>query len=204
MKRIVLITVLALMLASAVSAGEGTKLINLYIQGGVALPQSDFKDGYKMGYQGAGKIGLAILPLLEPCAIVSYNYFPMDYDAWGLPDSYDVDGGEVTMLTYGLEAKLNLMSGKSSGLFALAGFGIVKVDMKEITVSDGTSEYSSGDFDIDDMEYLTIGAGIDFGSMYLEARYMKMTDDVNFSELDEEVDEDASIIYIPISLGFRF
>ena len=103
MKRSLLTIALIICLISTVSAQTPKKMFNWYLQGGISIPQEDFGDMWKMGYHGTAKLGLGILPLIEPMGVVSYNFFPLDDGAFSEYD-YTIDGYDVTTITYGVEA----------------------------------------------------------------------------------------------------
>ncbi len=197
MKRIVLLLIVIFALALSVSAQTPEKPFNLYLAGGGTMPMDDLKDGWTTGFHGEGGIGMALMSNLELVGRVSYHYFPIDDEGelWG--GEADFDGGEFTSLMYGVEAKLNLGTPASSTRpYLLGGFGWAKLEMKEITY-DGMEPGEEGTQASETEMYYTVGGGIEFGTFFIQARYVRVTID------NEGLDGDADINYVPITVGFR-
>ncbi len=187
MKRVLLTLVLIIAFAAVASAQDVPKPLKLHLQGGVSMPMTPdgFKDHFKMGYQGGGGISFALNPMLELCGHVSYHRF--DFDPGEGDDDMDL---YMTTILYGAEVKLNLGAG-GRGLYALAGAGFAKPDVSE------------GDLDLDTENYLTVAAGIDMGNMFLEARYVRIKQDITWDDATD-TDDDESVAWVPLSIGFRF
>lgn len=206
MRKLLLFIMVISLIAGSVSA-QTPKLLNWYLQGGVSMPQEDFKDVWKMGYHGGVKVGLGIFPLIEPMVNVSYNLFPLDNDPFA-EEGIEIEGADMNIITYGVEAKLNLGQ-DGMGLYVFAGGGGARVDIKEITIPGadlelfGTDE-ATYDPDSESMEYLTLGLGYQATSFFIEARYTKILDDVDLKNINLDADEEGTLVYIPISIGFKF
>lgn len=197
MKKLLTYVVAAMMIASCAQAQNIIKPLNLYLKGGVSLPQSDFESGHKMGYQGGAAIGLRLLPALEAIGCISYHSFSPDW-----LDDANADGGRFSVLMYGGEGKLNLGS-IAANPFILAGAGVAKLDISAIDFEnddDGTDEPSYSET----KSYFTIGAGLEFERLFVEARYVKILDDIDIKNISTDKNEEGTIVFIPISVGLRF
>jgi opacity protein-like surface antigen len=196
MKKVLLFVVLGTLIAATASAQMPEKPLVFYLSGGVSMPQSDFKDFYKMGFQGSAGLGLRIIPLIEAVGRVSYHSFEPD---WGDDVEVEPDGGRFSVLLYGAEGKVNLGEAGFT-LFALAGAGGAKLDISDIE-SDGQSV----SFESETKSYFTIGAGLEFSRVFVEARYVKILDelDLKSSELFD-VDEEQTTVFMPLSIGLKF
>jgi|GEM_PF-798632 len=206
MKKILLTIALLLVFATAASA-QTPKMFKTYIQGGISLPQEDLGEDWNMGWQGGAKVGLGILPFIEPQAAIFYNRFGKGDDMFADYD-YDVEGYDFTSLTYGIEARVNF-SQTGTGLFAFAGGGGARIDISEATATNvdipglPTSEVK-WDPPSETKEYITLGIGYQAKQVFIEARYVKVLDDINLKNIDLSFDEEKTLTYIPISIGFRF
>ena len=198
MKKTAFFLILIVGLASTASAQLPSKPFSLYIQGGVSLPQEDFKDVYKLGYHGAGGLGISIFPKVEAVGRVSYHkYSPESVTSMlGVESPIDVDGGDLTMLMYGADLKLNLGI-LVTNPYLLAGYGWTKFETEDVTYSEfGIDKTKSIDSRTDN--YWILGGGIEFSRTFIEGRYITFLEDD-----DNEVESDSKSRLITVSVGIK-
>ncbi|MCK4372506.1 MAG: outer membrane beta-barrel protein [candidate division Zixibacteria bacterium] len=198
MKKTAFFLILIVGLASTASAQLPSKPFSLYIQGGVSLPQEDFGDLYKLGYHGAGGLGISIFPKVEAVGRVSYHkYSPESVTSMlGVESPIDVDGGDLTMLMYGADLKLNL-GVLVTNPYLLAGYGWAKFDIEDVTFSaSGVEHTQTSDSHTDN--YWILGGGIEFSRTFIEGRYITFLEDD-----DDEAESDSKSRLITVSLGFK-
>ena len=193
-------TVLILALTAAIAASAAgqtpSKPFNLYLQGGASLPQEDFKDVFKMGYHGAGGLGISIFPKVEAIGRVSYHKNPLESASslFGDDSPTDIEGGDLTMLMYGADLKMNL-GALGTNPYVLGGYGWAKFEIEDVTFSEEGVEYTQT-FDSHTDNFWIIGGGIEFGRTVIEGRYITFLD-------DDEVESDSKTRLITVSLGFK-
>lgn len=197
MKKLILALIAAATLAVSAAAQLPANPLSLYLQGGISSPQSDFNDSYKQGYFGGLAVGLHLLPGLEIVAVGSYHSFDPDF-----ADRFEADGGRFTALLYGLEGKFNF---GRLGLnpYVSAGAGIAKVDWSDVDFKLNTDELKRT-YGGDRKSYLTVAAGLEFKSLFVQARYVKILDDIELANLSADVNEKGTIVFIPVSVGLKF
>ncbi len=151
MKKVVLASLIILVFAAT---GFAQTKIAAYAGGGFAMPMSPdvFKDGWKMGFGGAGGIGYKLTPSIEIGARFCYTTFGLDTDA--LIAGVTVDGGGLDFMEFMADFKYIIPVGEEGSPFnpfLTAGVGFASVKVKESTISgagplDGTypSESESG------------------------------------------------------------
>ncbi len=198
MKKTAFFIALIVGLASTASAQLPSKPFSLYIQGGASLPQEDFKDVYKLGYHGAGGLGISIFPKVEAVGRVSYHKHSLESVTSLLGDDsqVDVDGGDLTMLMYGANLKLNL-GVLVTNPYLLAGYGWAKFDIEDMTFSASGVEHTQT-FDSHTDNYWILGGGIEFSRTFIEGRYITFLEDD-----DDEVENDSKSKLITVSLGIK-
>ncbi len=198
MKKTVVFVALIVGLASTASAQLPSKPFSLYIQGGASLPQEDFKDIYKLGYHGAGGLGISIFPKVEAVGRVSYHKYSLESAAslLGIDSPVDVDGGDLTMLMYGADLKLNLGI-LVTNPYLLAGYGWAKFDREDVTYSVLSVEHTQT-FDSNTENYWILGGGIEFSRTFIEGRYITFLEDD-----DNEVEDDSNSRLITVSVGIK-
>ena len=198
MKKTAFFLILIVGLASTASAQLPSKPFSLYIQGGVSLPQEDFKDVYKLGYHGAGGLGISIFPKLEAVGRVSYHKHSLESlpSLLGVDSPADVDGGNLTMLMYGADLKLNL-GVLVTNPYLLVGYGWAKFDIEDVTFSAAGVEHTQT-FDSHTDNYWILGGGIEFSRTFIEGRYMTFLEDDN-----DEVEDDSKSRLITVSVGIK-
>lgn len=198
MKKVLLTITLGILIAGSAFAQMPDKPFSFYLSGGVSMPQSDLKDNYKMGFQGAAGLGLKLIPLIEAVGRVSYHSFEPD---WGDEVDTEPDGGRFSALLYGVEGKVNL--GQTGfTLFALAGAGGAKLDISDMEFETGGGTQTVS-FESETKSYFTIGAGLEFTRLFVEARYVKILDNLDIDNIELDIDEEQTIVFIPLSVGFK-
>ena len=198
MKKTAFFIALIIGLASTASAQLPSKPFSLYIQGGASVPQEDFSDLYKLGYHGAGGLGISIFPKVEAVGRVSYHKFSPESVAslLGVDSPIDVDGGDLTMLMYGADLKLNLGI-LVTNPYLLAGYGWAKFETEDVTYSASGVEHTET-FDSQTDNYWILGGGIEFSRTFIEGRYITFLEDD-----DNEVQDNSKSRLITVSLGFK-
>jgi hypothetical protein len=199
MRKAILILILVSFVAGSALAQMPDKPITFYLQGGATKPLGDFEDAYKIGFWGGGGIGFSFIPLLEAVGRVSYFRMSPDY-----PEDVDIDGGDLGILTYGVEGKVNLGS-SNMRLFALAGAGWAAVKFSDIkgtyTVGDAIHDIPTPKDATEN--YMCLGAGIEFGQLFIEARGYKILKDVKLSKFNGDP-TDADFTFAAASIGLKF
>jgi hypothetical protein len=189
--------VLMATLGSSVWSQDMTDPMTIYLHGGASVPKSDFGDNYKMAFHGGAAVGLAVLPGLEAMARISYHSFGPEGGA-----GYKIEGGRFTALLYGVEGKLSLGQ-YGSGLFVGAGVGFAKIDITESTVDMG-DYVRTEDIEMDDEKYFSLAAGIEFDRLFIEARYVKILDEIVLKDLSTDIEQEGTQVFLPLSVGIRF
>jgi len=192
-KKTILTTMLVFILTNPASAQLPSKPFSIYIQGGLSAPQEDFNSLYKLGYHGAAGIGFSVFPRLEAAPRVSYHKFSPESDAalLDLESLVDFDGGDLTMIMYGVDLKLNL------GLvlthpYLLAGYGRARFDIEDVTFSLSGVEHTET-FDAYTDSYWVLAGGLEFTRTFVEGRYITFLDG----------DDDGARRLITLSVGLR-
>lgn len=194
MTKTVLVIALVAALATSAAGQLPSKPFNLYIQGGASLPQEDFKDLYNFGYHGGGGIGFSIMPHLELVARGSYHKYSAESLSSILPDqtTVNVSGGDLTMIMYGAELKLNLGM-MVSNPYLLGGYGWAEFDIEDVTVSAfGFEEVH--EFPSHTENYMVLGGGLEFTRTFIEARFYTFMEDIT---------EETSTRLITLSFGLK-
>jgi opacity protein-like surface antigen len=194
MIKTVLILALATAIAVSASGQIPSKPFNLYLQGGVSLPQEDFKELYKYGYHGSAGIGFSILPRMELIGRGSYHKYSVESISRILPDqeSIDVSGGDLTMIMYGADLKLNL-GALGMNPYLLGGYGWAKFDIKDVTVTAFGFE-DVYEFPSHTENYMVLGGGLEFTRTFIEGRYYTFMEDIT---------EKTSTRLITVSFGVK-
>lgn len=190
MKKLLLIVAVLLCLA-AVATGQDVKPIDIYIGGGVSIPNAPegFKDWFKMGYHGMGGVEAKAFTGFSLLFLADYNRFS--------PDVEGIDGGEISLLSFTLNAKLGLgVPAAPLKPYFFGGVGLANTSVSDIDASepDGISVYT--------MESKTdacfgVGAGLEFkagpsAAIFVQGRYMIIAT------------EGDALSYFPITVGFKF
>lgn len=196
MRQLLGAVICVLMATSFAYAEVPEKPIHIYLQGGGTLPMSDLKDGWKVGFNVGGGIGLSINENIEVGARVLYNSLNLDTegDLWKEEggDMDDVDGGEFQPLMYGLELKINT-GNEDTNLYIVGGFGKAKVKFGDLEVNGQEVDF----FEEQTENYYALGGGVEFGTFFIEARYVIIKFDGDGSDSDD-------IKMIPVSVGIKF
>lgn len=175
---------------AAIVVAQDVKPIDIYIGGGVSLPNAPdgFKDGFKTGYHGMGGIEANAFTGFSLLFLADYNRFS--------PDVEDVDGGEVSLLAFTLNAKLGLgVPAAPMKPYLFGGIGLANIsqsDYKDILPEVEVSTYASKT-----NACFNVGAGLEFkagpsAAIFVQGRYMVITT------------EGDATTYLPITVGFRF
>ncbi|MDH3892269.1 MAG: outer membrane beta-barrel protein [candidate division Zixibacteria bacterium] len=194
MTKTVLIIALVAAIATSAMGQTPSKPFSVYLQGGASMPQQDFKDLYKYGYHGGGGLGFSIFPRMELVARGSYHKYSAESLNSILPDqsTIDVTGGDLSMIMYGAELKLNL-GVFTSNPYLLGGFGRAQFDIEDVTVNAFGLEQTH-EFPSHTETYRILGAGLEFTRTFLEARYYTFMEDIT---------EETSTRLITVSFGIR-
>ena len=193
--------------ASAQAPGVPSKPFTLYLNAGLNSSSTPdwFKDAHKLGYHAEGGIGFKAFPFIQIVGKAGIHVMAKD---WALIPNNPLDGGNVKMMTFGLDARASIGAPLAPiKPFVLVGIGMAKISEDDITGAPSflTDLYNNQLADKSKM-YYNIGGGIEFGggpfSFFLQIRYMGFTADrINIPDIGQE---DDKIKYIPVSLGIKF
>ena len=214
MKKLSLILIVLLFgIVAATSAqvpGVPSKPFSVYLDAGLNATSSPtwFKDYHKLGYHAEAGIGFKAFPFIEIVGKAGIQVMAKD---WSLIPNSPLDGGNVKILTFGLDARASVGAPLAPiKPFVLAGIGLAKISEDDITSSDILyseipSIYNNQLADKTKL-YYNIGGGIEFGGgpikFFIQARYMGFkVERINTPNAGEE---DNNIKYIPISFGIKF
>jgi len=208
MKKLSLILIVLLFgVVASTSAQVPGKPFTLYLDAGINSTSSPdwFKDAHKLGYHAEGGIGFKAAPFIEIVGKTGIHVLAKD---WSLIPNSPLDGGNVKMLTFGLDARASIGAPLAPiKPFAFVGFGWAKITEDDISGAPGllTDLYNNQLADKTKI-YYNIGAGIEFGGgpfkFFLQARYMGFTAErINVPLVGAEADK---IKYIPITFGIKF
>ncbi|MEA2030676.1 MAG: outer membrane beta-barrel protein [candidate division Zixibacteria bacterium] len=205
MKTLKITLAAVLILAVGASAQLPSKPFNIYIGGGVTLPnQPDgFKDRNNLGYHGMAGLGLNVFPKIQLVGKLGYYDLSLDKDKYGnVEDVTGVDGGDFTAFTYGADLKLAIgvpmMSVKP---FVFGGIGMANLGVSEISFDmDKVPEWNASKI------YYNFGGGLEFKygpglTFFVQATYLSISGDKDPKSLGET---DNRIVMIPVSLGLKF
>lgn len=192
MKKLFLTLALVVLFSMSASA-QDIKPFNIYVGGGLTLPQSDLDDSisYKNGFHLLGGIGFNFAPMIQVGG--KLEYFSMDVD------DADLEGTGLSVSTnammYGVTVKLQpkapMMPIK---VFGLVGLGMASIEHKigfdAGFISFGTSTGRTSKF------YYEFGAGVELGKFplpfFVMARYIGIST------------EGQTTSFIPITVGLKF
>lgn len=200
MTRTVLIIAFVAALAASAASQTPSKPFHLYLQGGASLPQEDFNSMYKYGYHGGGGIGFSILPRLELVARGSYHKYSLESGTMLVVDPSDVlpaevasfEGGDMTMIMYGAELKLNL-GVMVSNPYAIAGYGQARFDREDMNYTIAGLPYTLTEEATTD-NFWVLGGGLEFTRTFIEVRYHAFLDGIT---------EETTSRLITVSFGLK-
>lgn len=123
-------TLVCLMMLMTASYAQVTpKPVNVYVGVGWNIPIGYLKDPYDIGYHGTGKIGYRVSSKLELRGGIGYYGFMLD--------AVDVDGGNMSMLLFGGDLRLNLRAKPTDcGPIIHGGVGIANLNLSRLTRGD--------------------------------------------------------------------
>ncbi len=187
MKKAFLSFAVMLCLAAFVSA-QDVKPIDIYIGGGVSLPNAPdfFKDYWKTGYHGLAGVGFKAFPGFSLVGNAEYHTFPIDAEG--------VEGGNFNTFLFTVNGRLALgVPAAPLKPFILGGIGLANVSISDITAGDKTFEFLGSETDL----CFSIGGGLEFkagpaAAIFVQGRYVIINT------------EGDAITYIPITVGFKF
>lgn len=176
MKRLTVVTGM-LALALAISATAAEKKNHFYLGAGLALPNGDFGDAYKMGLHAEGGYGFQVSPKLEIVPTVAFHTFGFDDNGTG------ASGDALNIIMFGGNAKLNFgTEGKKTNPFVYGGLGM--------------ANGKSGGASSTDL-YFSAGGGLDIVSSEAMSFFAK----AGFVSVSSD---GASTTYLPVTFGVRF
>ncbi len=196
MKKITLfaiVAVMAVLMTTSAMAQAPAKPFNMYLGGGGSLPSGDLADGWKMGFHGIGRLGMAMAPKMELLFGADFHTFGLD-----LPDEADVDGGAFSAILIAGDVKLNLgVPNSNMNPFVFGGGGMASISISDMTgemYNPSTDQFETVtvSFESETKAFFEFGAGVEMGKMFIQGKYVSI-------QADGE-----SINYIPFSLGFKF
>lgn len=180
MKKLSLVVGILLIVAMSASA-QMPKPFTLYADAGLTMPNGDFGDAYKAGFHVGVGMGFSIAPNFQ--VIPNIEYHSLGLDASGL------DGGDMSVLMFGANSRMNLGAGPMPMKpFLLGGVGFAhgSVDAIKMLATEVSPDASTTDF------YWNLGAGLQFNALFVQARYVSIAT------------EGASTNYIPVTVGIKF
>ena len=185
MKKVLLLTVLLVFVASAAMAQVPAKPFTIYVGGGLTMPMSPdgFKDNQSMGFHGFGQLGFNVIPKGELVINLEYHMFGGD---WQDPDI--TGGGDFSVIMAGADFKLNLgLPAAPMRPFILGGAGIAIE-----SVSDFETTLGDISFDSENDIYIQFGGGVTFNKFFVKARYVHI------------MTEGDATAMVPVSVGISF
>ena len=194
MKKIILLTVLIMAVATACHAQMPPKPFNLYFGAGATFgsaPQ-DFTDLHKEGYHLFGGVGLNMIPMIQFVGKVEYHSFSKDFDEF-FPDVDNLDGGTRRILMIGVDGRLgaNIPTAPLTP-FLFAGIGFAKISESDIITVLEVAFIQPDDTEF----YLNFGGGIEFKllqvlNVFVQGRYVNIKQDGD------------NLVMIPLSVGLK-
>ncbi|MDD4051240.1 MAG: outer membrane beta-barrel protein [candidate division Zixibacteria bacterium] len=187
MKMFLLSLAVMLCLAAFVSA-QDVKPIDIYIGGGLSLPNSPdfFKDYWKTGYHGLAGVGFKAFPGFSLVGMAEYHSFPIDAEG--------VDGGSFNFFLFTVNGRLALdIPAAPIKPYFLGGIGLANSKISDITEGDETFKFIGSETDL----CFNVGAGLEFkagpaAAIFIQGRYVYINT------------EGDALTYIPITLGVKF
>lgn len=159
MQKIIIASVLTVLLALSASA-QVSSPIKVYVGGGLSFPgtPTEFKDNFKTGWHGMGGVSMSVFPRLSAVGKVMYHTFSNDLD--------QVDGGELKVTMFGVDAKADLgVPTMPISPVLFGGIGFANVKQASYTIAGlGWGEI---DYDLEDQTkfYYNIGGGVEWKVM---------------------------------------
>lgn len=191
MKKTLLLTVLAIFIASAAMAQAPVKPFTIYAGGGLTMPMGPdyFKDNTKMGFHGFAQLGFDVIPKGQAVINLEYHMIGADWDNAKYGTDY-TDGGDVSIIMVGGDFKFNFgLPAAPIKPFVFGGVGLAISSQSDIT-STSMGTLPAGDSQND--MYFQFGAGVHFNQFFAKARYVNI------------MTEGESSSMIPISVGVSF
>ncbi len=203
-----LLVVLLFGVVASTSAQIPGKPFSIYLDAGLQSTSSPdwFKDYHKLGYHAEGGIGFKVFPFVEIVGKAGIQVMAKD---WALIPNSPLDGGNVRILTFGLDARAAIGAPLAPiKPFVFAGVGLAKISEADITISGSglLNSLYNNQLDKKTKMYYNLGAGLEFGGgpfkFFIQARYMGFT--AERIEVPIVGEEDNKIKYIPVSFGIKF
>ncbi len=204
------LTVLVFLAIASVAWSQAPSKVNVYLGGGIAFPTApkSFTDGWKMGFNGFGGVGVSVTQSLWAIVSIDYTSFPLDNDyilksVGTIPSNVNVNisGGTASCLNLSGGLKTYFSSSQSSanpyaiidaGYFNLSASDvIVKATMGSNSVTMTVKTDSENAFSASAGFGVDIPAGETIG-IFIEARYF-----IAFTKGE-------STGYIPVKAGILF
>lgn len=209
-----LIIITLLLISTSTFAQTPAKPFNLYFSAGTDFPVKPdfFNDFHKLGYNLTGGLGFSALPRIQAIGRVGLHKILKDWNSIKYADElgnvYEdaFDGGDITMITYGVDLKLDLsLPALPVKPYLLGGIGFAKLSEGDMKIMGaGVDALSDLEFiDEGNQFYYSLGGGVALSSgpmfsFFLEARYMNIKQDM------VQGYESDNLIVIPINLGIKF
>lgn len=159
MQKIIIGLSLTLLLALSASA-QVSSPIKVYVGGGMSFPQtpSEFNDNFKTGWHGMAGVSMSVFPRISAMGKIVYHNFSNDLD--------QVDGGELKVTMFGVDARANLgvpTMPISPVLFGGIGFA----NLKQASYNIAWQPEIGMDFTLEDQTkfYYNIGGGLEWSLM---------------------------------------
>ena len=138
MKKLLLVLVCIVALASMSSAQTPPKPFSLYVGGLVSVPQSDnFSDLYNMGWHFSVGLGWKVSPAMQVMPKIEYHNFGFNHDDNPLSTSASVDGGNLKSWMFGADARYSFgLPAAPMRPFVLGGLGFASTSLSDFESTD--------------------------------------------------------------------
>lgn len=193
MKRIFLISVLSVLLAS-VTLAQGLEPPSIYIGTGMTIPASPdvFVDMYNPGGHVTGAIGIPIASFFQMLAKAEYHSFPLDK---GLSsEGIEYSGGDLHVTMVGIDGRLSPDESISHiKSHALVGFGIAYMGISDMIINEERIRITETGTEF----YFEFGGGIDIelasaAALFVQLRYVTI------------MTEGEATGIVPLTVGVKF
>lgn len=206
MKKIIAVVfALALVLAgtTAASAQEDSKF-SLAPSAGLSLPLGDFGDLFNLGFNAGIEADFNVAKDFYVFADVRGNFFSLDIEGFGLPDSAKVSGGTESIVAIFVGGKYVFPMPGNVKIYALGGAGLCALSTADIT-ADYTLTYWWGTEHIH--ETYSFEGETDMGIMFGMGAVFGLRPNMNVFAEFRFVDiftEGSATQYFPVMVGVSF
>jgi hypothetical protein len=186
--------------SSSARSARAESPFQLSIGGGASLPVSPewLRDFHGAGFHIQGLIGREITPAIRVNGKIEFHHIRKDWDRVERTGD-SIDGADLSIWMLGLDAKFSgaasIIPGK---LHAFVGSGGARILESGVTTigSVDLSPYDVKSLEDQNRWYVHFGGGFEYptnidATFFAEARYLSL------------LTEDGSLVFVPLTLGFR-